>query len=188
VLFQKLDSDRERRIENARGEDEWKTQERARKRTENMANLQAMTPDAPLMNWYGLLDEDSGVRPEALEALKHVERRQADIEEMLSYGIARAMMLLPDLDLSPTPQLCEAARTFMLASAKSSRVRPKQDPRPYVAGGDVEHSLPAIRWLQAHGCNCDEGIAALQASVESHQDTPDRKTALASLAGLREKH
>lgn len=188
LFFQKLDRDRERRIENARSLEEWKTNERARKRAENLAKLQAMTPAEPLVNWYGLLDEDSGVRPEAIEALKHVERRQADIEYMLSNGIATAMMLLPDLDLKPTPHLCEAARTFMLASAKISRVRPKQDPRPYVAGGDVEHSLPAIRWLQARGCNCDEGVAALQASVESHQDTPDRKTALASLAGLREKH
>jgi hypothetical protein len=142
----------------------------------------------PLTDWYPLLDVEGGVTTEAMEALRHVERRQADIEFLLSKGIARAMILLPDLDLKPTPELCAAARTFLLQSAKSSRIRPKQDSYEYRAGGVAESSLPGIRWLQAHGCDCEEGIAALEASVRSHLDSPDRKAALAALAALREKH
>jgi hypothetical protein len=47
--------------------------------------------------------------------------------------------------------------------------------------------VDGIRWLQAHGCNCGDGIAALEASVRSHLDSRDRQAALAALAALRQK-
>jgi hypothetical protein len=187
ALVQKVTRDRIRRIEDAKATAQWNVEEQARKHATNLEKLHAMTPDAPLMNWYDLLEPDSGVRTEALEALRHVERRQADIEDMLSYGVMKAMMLLPELDLQPTPQLCAAARTFLLQRAKGSRIRPKQDPAPYTAGGYVEDSLPGIRWLLAHGCDCNEGIVAMEASVETYLDSPDRKKALASLAELHQR-
>jgi len=187
AFYRHIVGDRAARIEGAKARDEWKVREGQRHRAENLEKLKTMTPEMPLTDWYPLLDEEGGVAAEALEALRHIERRQSDIEFLLSNGVLKAMMLLPQLDLKATPELCEAARTFMLQSAKSSRVRPKQDPREYRAGGDVEGSVDGIRWLQAHGCNCDEGIAALEASVRSHLDSPDRKAALASLAALREK-
>jgi len=165
----------------------WAEQERERKRAENHPKLQAMTPDKPIWDWFAFLDEDSGVQPEALEAVRHLERRQSDIEDMLGWGVARAMMLLPDLDLKATPELCKAARNYLIKSAKESRVRPKQDPREYQAGGDVENSLAGIRWLIANGCDCDDAVAAMQASVETFIDTPDRRAALAALAALRRK-
>jgi len=181
-------SDRAASIEHAKAYDERAVQEGLRNRSANLAKLKTMTPEMPLTDWYPLLDVEGGVHAEALEGLRHVVRRQADIEFLLTNGVSKAMMLLPDLDLKPTPELCAAARIFLLQSAKSSRVRPKQDPREYGAGGDAETSLPGIRWLQAHGCDCEEGIAALEASVRSHLDSPDRKAALAALAALREKH
>ena len=184
AFYRKLVGDHASRIESAKARDEWKVREGQRNRAENLEKLKTMTPEMPLTDWYPLLDEEGGVTAEALEALRHIERRQSDIEFLLSNGVLKAMMLLPELDLKATPELCEAARTFMLKSAKSSRVRPKQDPREYQAGGDVEGSVDGIRWLQAHGCNCDEGIAALEASVRSHLDSPDRRAALAALAGL----
>jgi hypothetical protein len=187
-LFRELTAAGERRVARVQAQQQWQIDEKARNRAENLPKIQAMSPDVPLMNWYPLLDEKNGVRPEALEALRHVERRQPDIEDMLSYGIVIAMLLLPDLDLQPTPQLCEAARTFMLKNAKESRVRPKQDPTPYDGAYGVAEFAPGIHWLTTRGCDCDEGIAALRASVESHLDSPDRKKALAALADLPEKH
>jgi hypothetical protein len=186
ACYRQLVGDHAARIESAKARDEWKVREGQRKRAENLEKLKTMTPEMPLTDWYPLLDEEGGVTAEAFEALRHVERRQTDIEFLLTNGVSKAMMLIPDLDLKATPELCEAARTFMLDSAKSSRVRPKQDPREYGAGGDAETSLNGIRWLLAHGCNCDEGIAALEASVRSYLDSPDRKAALAALAALRE--
>jgi hypothetical protein len=174
-------------IERAKARDQWKVREGQRNRAGNLEKLKTMTPEMPLTDWYPLLDEEGGVTAEAFEALRHIERRQSDIEFLLTNGVSKAMTLIPALDLQATPELCQAARTFMLNSAKSSRVRPKQDPREYRAGGGAENSLDGIRWLQAHGCNCDDGIAALEASVRSHLDSPDRRAALAALATLREK-
>jgi hypothetical protein len=188
-MFLSIAADRERRADSAKAQEEWQVQEGARNRAANLEKLKAMTPDDPVMNWYNLLDEESGVRTEAFEALRKIERRQADIEDMLSYGIMRAMMLVPDLDLKATPQLCEVSRTFLVNRAKESRVRPKQDPRPYNGDSlaDLEKILPAVRWLLAHGCDLEEGIAGTEASVQSYIDSPERARALASLAGLRKK-
>jgi hypothetical protein len=184
AFFRQLAGDRAARIESAKAMDEWKVREGKRNRAANLEKLKTMTPEMPLTDWYPLLDEEGGVTAEALEALRHIERRQSDTEFLLTNGVSQAMILLPALDLKATPELCEAARTFMLKSAKGSRVRPKQDPREYRGS---EESVEGIRWLQAHGCNCDEGIAALEASVRSHLDSADRRAALASLAALREK-
>jgi hypothetical protein len=137
-----------------------------RKRAANLEKLKTMTPEMPLTDWYPLLDEEGGVTAEAFEALRHIERRQSDTEFLLVNGVSRAMMLLPELDLKATPELCEAARTFMLKSAKGSRVRPRQDPREY-RGSDAESPWTGFAGSRAHGCNCDEGIAALEASVRS---------------------
>jgi hypothetical protein len=186
AFYRQLVGDHAVRIERGKARDEWKQREGKHNRAGNLEKLKTMTADLPLTDWYPLLAEEGGVTTEALEALRHVGRRQADIEYLLSNGVLRAMMLLPELDLKATPELCEAARTFLLKSAKSSRVRPKQDPVEYRSGGDVEGSLDGVRWLQTHGCNCDEGIAALEASVRSHLDSRDRKAALASIAVLRD--
>jgi hypothetical protein len=187
AFYRQLVGDHAAGIERAKARDEYKVREGQRNRAGNLEKLKTMTPDMPLTDWYPLLDEEGGVQVEAFEALRHVERRQADIEFLLTHGVGRAMTLMPDLDLKATPELCEAAKTFMLKSAKSSRVRPKQDPIEYRAGGDLERSVAGIRWLQTGGCNCEEGIAALEKSVQSHLDSQDRKAALASLAALREK-
>ncbi len=187
ALYQQLVGDHTARIEQTKARDEYRIREGKRNRARNLDKLHTMTPEMPLTDWYPLLDEEGGVSVEAFEALGHVERRQADIEFLLSHGVSKAMMLLPQLNLKATQELCEAARIFMLKSAKSSRIRPKQDPVEYRGeGGDVEQSADGIRWLQAHGCNCDEGIAALEASVRSHLDSRDRQVALATLAALKE--
>jgi hypothetical protein len=103
---------------------------------------------------------------------------------MLGWGVPRAMTLLPELDLKATPELCQAARDFLIKRAKETRVRPKQDPREYHSD-DVEKSLPGIRWLIANGCDCGDAVAAMQASVETFLDTPERQAALAALGALR---
>jgi hypothetical protein len=165
---------------------EWKASERERKHAENREKLKAMPAGAPLTDWYPLLDAESGVRTEAIEALRHDPGRQAQIEEMLGYGIPIAMILLPDLDLQATPALCQAAATYILKSAKGSHLRKRDDPRPYTAEVSLHESLPGIRWLMAHGCNCDEGIAALEASARTYLDSPDRQKLLADLGALRQ--
>jgi hypothetical protein len=187
AFITKVSSEAGRSSRRAKEMEEIQVQQRAENRAKNIEKLQAMTPQQPLTDWYPLLGPDSGVSAEALEALRHIDRRQADIQDMLTWGIAKAMMLLPDLDLKATPQLCAAAQTFLLKTAKDWRVRPKQDPRPYQPSDYLDPFLPGIRWLVWNGCNCDEGIMALEASVGSYIESPDRNKAVADLANLRKK-
>jgi hypothetical protein len=170
------------------GLEQQRVQEGQRLRAANLEKLKTMTPEMPLPYWYPLLDEEGGVRAEALEEVRKVPRRQADIEFLLTNGVLMAMMLLPELDLQARPELCQAANTFMVNAARGSRVRPKQEPREYRPGGDLEASVAGVRWLQAHGCDCDEGLAAMEASVRTFLDTPERKAALTTIAELRGKH
>jgi hypothetical protein len=158
----------------------------AHTRDENLRKLQAMPADAPLWDWFDLLYEQSGVRAEAIEAVRHLDRRQSDMEEALGYDVPMAIRLIPDLDLQPTPRLCEAAGNYLRKTAKETRVRPKQDPREY-GGTWVAESLPALRWLMSHGCDCDATIAAMEASVSTFIDTPARNATLSQLAELRKQ-
>ena len=187
AFFLALSEQHANRAENAKAQTEWEVQERARKRAENLPKIQAMTEANMLMDWYPLLDPENGVRDEAFAALRHMERRQSDIEDMLGWGVPVAMYLLPDLDLKPTPKLCEAGKAYLVKHAKETRIRPKQDPAPYPSNDVFEKSVPAIRWLMAHGCDCAEEITALEGTVLSYLDSPNRKAALATLAELRAK-
>lgn len=153
-------------------------------REASLVKLRAMKPSAPITDWYPFLEEKSGVREEALEALRHAPRRQSDIQEMLSYGIPMGMILVPQLDLKPTPELCEAAHGYLGKRAGEIRIEPPHDPVPYTSSGYVAESLPGIRWFQENGCDCTEGIHALESAVETHLDSPIRQKTLASLAEL----
>jgi hypothetical protein len=176
-----------RRAENKKAQDDWEIKEKQVRRAENLMKLQAMEPDAPVSHWYALLEEDGGVHTEALDRLRHLARRQSDIEDMLSYGIPKAMMLVPDLDLEATPRLCAAAQAYLQKRAHDARLPAKDEASPYTSEGYVLESLAGIRWLQSRGCNCDDGLAAVEAAVQSYLDSPERQNVLASLAELRRK-
>jgi len=184
-FIEKLMRDQLRKSERAQWQAEREVAER--NRPANLEKLAAMKPTEPLTNWYPLLDEASGVRPEAIEALRRLERRQADIEQMLSDGVIQAMDLLPYLDLKATPQLCTISRAFLVRVANDWRVRDPKFPTPYEAESYAVQVLPGIRWLVENGCDCNEGIVALEASVSTHTKSPARKYVLATLADLRAK-
>jgi hypothetical protein len=175
----------ERRVEHERGLSVWAQKEKERKHSENVAKLKTMSPDDHLVKWYGLLDPEGGVREEALAALRTHERRQGDVEEGLTYGVQAVMRLVPELDLKPTPELCQAARSYLKVAAKGLHIR-NRDPYPYEAQDSIDGSFPAIRWFTAHGCNCDEGITALETVARTYLDSPDRQKLLTALAGLKQ--
>ncbi len=177
-----LVSDFAGRRDRARDMADWEIHQRANRRAENLEKIKAMPADARLMDWYDLLDEESGVRPEALEALRRIDRRQSDIEDMLPYGILRAMMLVPEFDLKPTPQLCEAAKAFLRKHAANRR---STDASPYDDAGDTDKILPALKWLKSNRCDCSAEIGAVQDAIKSYGDSPDRKRALAALDAVK---
>jgi hypothetical protein len=172
----------ERQHQAARAEAEAST----RRREENLAFLKTMTPDKPLTDWYKMLEPASGVRQEALAALREVPRRQRDIEELLPNGIPFYMAMVPDLDLRPTPELCKAVHAY-LAFVADSKKAAGQAPFPYQADDYIDNSLESVRWFTAHGCGCDESIAAIEKNVRTHYlDSGARVKFLALLASLKQ--
>jgi hypothetical protein len=185
ALAGRLRQGRQAKEESRQSQQAWEQEERARKRVESLAKIKAMPADAPIPSWYEVLDPENGAREEALEALRHVERRQSDIQEMLGYGIGVSMSLAPLLDLKPTPGLCAAARAYLAKHAKESRRRPQNDAVPFELNKYEAASLDGIRWFATHGCDCREQIEALQAAAQTQLDSPDRKKYLAALDEIK---
>jgi hypothetical protein len=170
----------EARVERVLAQKEWDVKEKARVREENLAKLATLSTDKHIAGWLTLLSKDSGVRDEAIAKFRTAERRQGDVEEGLGYGIPAFMQLVPELDLQPTPKLCEEAKAYLLKEAKEYRLKDRA-PYPYETQFSIDGVVPSIRWFESHGCNCDEGIAALRAVVLTYLDSPARQKLLASL-------
>jgi hypothetical protein len=185
ALAARLRQKQEAKEERRQAQQAWDKQERERKRAESLAKIKVMPADAPIPSWYELLDPENGAREEALEALRHVERRQSDIQEMLHYGIGVSMSLAPLLDLKPTPGLCEAARAYLTKHAKGSRRRPQNEPIPFELDKYEAASLDGIRWFASRGCDCRQQIEELQAAAQTQLDSPDRRKFLAALDEIR---
>lgn len=169
------------KVESAAAQTEWDKNEKARIRTENLAKLETMSTDQHIADWLTLLSKDGGVREEALAKFRTAPRRQADVEEGLGYGIPAFMQFVPELDLQPTPKLCELGKAYLLKIAKDYRLKDR-DPISYETQFSIDGAVPAIRWFESHGCNCDEGIAAIRTVVMTYLDSPARQKLLGNLS------
>lgn len=185
ALSQRLAEKEQARVESRKAQADWERQEQERKHAEALAKLQTMSPESDITQWYDLLDPKNGVRTEAIAALKKVPRRQTDIEEGVGYGIPALLRLVPELDLSPRPELCEAFRAYLVRMAKSINLR-KEDPYPFPEALSFEDLAPSMRWLISHGCTCQDELNQVEAMVLKYQDSPYRQQALATLAGLKQ--
>lgn len=186
ALSRRLNEESEQAVKREQVQAAWNDRERERKHDESLAKLQAMTPDRHLTDWYSLLDPQNGVRDQALAALRKVPRRQADVEEGLNYGIPAIMRLVPELDLTPTPKLCEAGRTYLRITADGLRLKDRE-PYPYTAMDYLDWTCDGVRWFEANGCNCDKGVTAIETAIRTYSDSVDRQKVLASLAGLKQR-
>jgi len=136
--IQKLRAEQEARAARLRGRAESAQQERERTREKNLARLQAMPADASINEWWELFNGGSGVRNEAIAAFKHLDRRQADIEEMMGYGAFGSMGLMEELDLQATPKLCQASHAYFEKRAKEQG--PTGRPARWTAGSENGHA------------------------------------------------
>jgi len=59
---------------------------KAERREKALAKLRAMTADQPLEQWVSLLEPENGVRAEVIKALRKVDRRQEDIEQLARHN------------------------------------------------------------------------------------------------------
>jgi hypothetical protein len=185
--IRKFGAERAAQAARVRGRAEDAQQEKERTREKNLAKLQAMPANASINDWWELFNGSSGVRNEAIEAFRHLDRRQADIEEMMGYGFTGAMGLMEELDLQVTPKLCQASHAYFQNRAKYFKRRKIHDPIPYSRkDNDLDDCLGGIRWLQARGCNCKDGIALLLAATNTYLESPDRQQLIVSLEALKQ--
>jgi hypothetical protein len=188
AALRKMDAADQKRLERKQEQARADAEASARKREANLAKLKTMTSEMPLTQWYELLDPKNAVRKETVEALRTIDRRQGDIEEMVARGIPFYMTLVPELDLKPTPELCRSAQAY-LAFVAQSKLAGGQDPYPYQADEYIDDSLQSVKWFTGHGCNCDPGIAEIEKNVRAHYlDSAARRSMLETLAGLKQGH
>lgn len=156
---------------------------RAEVRAQNLALMSRIDESEPLWHWLKLLQDDSGVRDETLAALRKLNRRQADIEQMLAERVSEAMDLIPLLDLQPTPRLKQLIDESLVKDAAYARTKPGGSDE--ILKGDYMFStLPALHWMQTHGGCCREGISQMKAAALLYADTSVRARYLKELDGL----
>jgi hypothetical protein len=160
---------------------------KAERREKSLAKLQTMTADQPLEQWMSLLEPENGVRAEAIEALRKVERRQNDIEQLARHnGIFLAAV--PELDLKLTPLLCSAITDFIWNRAFVRQLQGERGQR--FRTDESDDALAAtVGWFQSRGCDCGPSLDKYAGDIrKSFKDSSERQAFLELLAKLQQTH
>ena len=154
-----------------------------KKREENLARIQELGPNSHIWDWFSLLEKDGGVRQEALAALRTNPHRQPDVESWLGESLVM-MQYVAALDLKPTPKLCEAAQHW--CTKFSEEMRPQNgQPSYYEEKQLLAPAMSGLRWFHANGCSLHDGLAAIEAGLQTYSDTPHRREMLQQVGELR---
>jgi hypothetical protein len=181
LMMNKEETAERGRIANARKLADYDEKERQQRRAE----FQSLPRSSDLRVWLSWAEPGDDLRSAALQRARESSTRQAEAEELIRIGIIPAMRELPNLDLAPTPKLCENARAFLAYRAEILRRRGPD--RPYdLFAEDVEPFLPAARWLIENGCDCRTELSDMDAAVRIYRMSTEREQALAKLVKLRE--
>jgi hypothetical protein len=150
-------------------------------RQDNLEKLQALAPDTPLRTWLEFTDARKGVREEAFAAIRNLNRRQADAEEMASRGMTGPLVDLPNLGLEASPVLVKAHRDHLLWLVGDIK-RPDAGSVSYTwIAPEVDSYLPSIQWMAEKHCGFSSEVAALEDAVRSYQSSPRKAECLAAL-------
>ena len=95
--------------------------EREEEARRDFARFDYLTPDLPLRDYLDFLKRGGDIRQRALEGARHVRTRQADGETLLRRGMGVWLSDLWQLDLQPTPALCEAFADHLRKEAGKDR-------------------------------------------------------------------
>lgn len=147
--------------------------------------FQKLTAAAPLRDWLQFTAYDSELREPALRAIRQLDRRQSDAEQMLVQGDTSLFRDLGDLDLKLTPSLCTNARKLLATKARSF-VATHKKARFHDVRTEVESYEQALVWLAAQRCPIQPELAAFEAAILSYADSDQGALILAHLADLRQ--
>jgi hypothetical protein len=160
---------------------------KAERREKALAKLQAMTADQPLEQWVSLLEPESGIRAEAIEALRKVDRRQEDIEQLARHNSV-ILAAVPELDLKLTPLLCSAIQDFIWNQAFVRQLEGERGQRFRTDDSD-DAIASTIGWFQSRGCDCGRSLDKYAADIrQSFKDSPERQAFLEVLGKLKQMH
>ena len=134
------------------------------------ADLRQVPADAPLWALTPFLAKGNYVQyAELVRRIRALGRRQADAEAMLARGDF-PLRYLGQLDLTPTPALCENARALL-----RQRVAPLTLATPNAKdfadiAGEVGDAVAALRWLIDYDCNATAEAAAWETMAKAYRD------------------
>jgi hypothetical protein len=160
---------------------------KAERREKALAKLRAMTADQPVEQWASLLEPENGVRAETIQALRKVDRRQDDIEQLARYN-SIFLTAAPELDLRLTPLLCSAIQDFIWNRAFVRQLQGERHERFHPDESD-DAIASTVGWFQSRGCDCGRSLDKYAADIrQSFKDSPERQEFLEVLGKLKQAH
>jgi hypothetical protein len=151
------------------GIEQERTEKYRAEREHYLAELQKLTPDAPVWEWAKLMSSGYQFRDEVLSAIRRSARRQQDIETMLARSEEALLPYLSNLDLQATPTLCQAAHSILKHKANTFRSQDTQA-RFLPIQAEVEQYDSTLRWLADHDCPMLDVVNDMEAAVRSYPD------------------
>ena len=124
--------------------------------------------DAPLWDWVPFFNTSNAPKSgEAFARIRTLDSRQADAETMLARGDF-PLRFIGELDLTPTPALCDNARA-MLRKRVAPLVLATPNAKPYRdIAGEVADALPTLKWLIGYDCDATAEVAAWETMAKAY--------------------
>jgi hypothetical protein len=156
-------------------------------RQQNLALFKQLTPESPLRDWLAFRLPSNELRDQALEGIRKLPRRQADAELMLRQGLDYFWDDWPQLNLEPSPIVCQSGRKFLRERIEDLKPRNPADPPNFSYMVDrIDPYLATVKWFAEHHCGCEAELAALEDVVRMYPDSTDRNRVLEALSVLHQ--
>ena len=162
--------------------DAWMAKQREARRLRELDELSKIDDETTLSELQSHVQPDSPVLKEALEAMRKLPNRQADAIQLLRGKSSFILHFLGDIDLEPTPELCEAAKYYLREEAKPYR----QDPLEYVLYSALTEGVASIRWISEH-CDCDAELAEVEKTARASGGNPETGKFIEAIVEMREQ-
>lgn len=164
--------------------DRFLARERERRRQDGLEELRKIDEQSSLRELEHLIRDDSPVRAETIEAMRHLPERQANAEEAFIYDYNWIFGFLSEIDVQPTPRLCTVAGESLRRYVAFWR---KQFPEGTDSMGPVlESGVKSIGWLAAN-CPFDAELDLLEQLASEQRDVRAVQDFREAIAGFHKK-
>ena len=165
--------------------DRFKAEQRQRYRDDVLDKLRHSDDETKLYELSNLIQPDNPALTELMDFIRKMPNRQSDAIQMLTNQDSRILPFLADINVEPTPELCNAARKYFHEMVQSRLRMLHSGPEEFV-GNEFDQGIPGIRWVAQH-CDCKAELDEMEAYARQQKvDAPPVKTFLDALAGIKE--